>query len=383
MVQQDEDVQIPVPELLGALLEKGLRPAPHGGPCRWCASTESWRRRGVPPPHRGLCRAWSTRSCRRSSGNGSSRARARHVVLAAGTIPVPGQRVPAARRRRSRVPVIRSRSRTWTISGSQRRDGSRPLPAWLRRRHRPDGLGEVDDAVMMVDIVNRERAGHIMTVEDPIEFLHRHKSCVVNQREVGADTHGFAQALKHVPRQDPRRDLVGEMRDLETIGTAITAAETGHPSSPRCTRRMRRRRSTASRCTRPTQQQVRVQLDHPPGRRGDAAARPHHGRPRSRRCGRGARVHPRRPQPDPRGQDPPDLLDGGGGRYGCRRWTCRSPSTSRRAGCPSIAFERCHDPESLQRAPGRFVHERSVGRLRQPRRLRVLLRGLRRHADGR
>jgi twitching motility protein PilT len=76
--------------------------------------------------------------------------------------------------------------------------------------------------------VNRERAGHIMTVEDPIEFLHRHKACVVNQREVGADTHGFAQALKHVLRQDPDVILVGEMRDLETIGTAITAAETGH-----------------------------------------------------------------------------------------------------------------------------------------------------------
>jgi twitching motility protein PilT len=67
-----------------------------------------------------------------------------------------------------------------------------------------------------------------MTVEDPIEFLHRHKGCVVNQREVGADTHGFAQALKHVLRQDPDVILVGEMRDLETIGTAITAAETGH-----------------------------------------------------------------------------------------------------------------------------------------------------------
>ena len=67
-----------------------------------------------------------------------------------------------------------------------------------------------------------------MTVEDPIEFLHKHKACIVNQREVGADTHGFAQALKHVLRQDPDVILVGEMRDLETIATAITAAETGH-----------------------------------------------------------------------------------------------------------------------------------------------------------
>ena len=80
----------------------------------------------------------------------------------------------------------------------------------------------------MVDIVNRERAGHIMTVEDPIEFLHKHKACVVNQREVGADTHRFAAALKHVLRQDPDVILVGEMRDLETISTALTAAETGH-----------------------------------------------------------------------------------------------------------------------------------------------------------
>jgi twitching motility protein PilT len=77
-------------------------------------------------------------------------------------------------------------------------------------------------------VVNSERRGHIMTVEDPIEFLHKHKSCIVNQREVGADTHGFASALKHVLRQDPDVILVGEMRDLETISTAITAAETGH-----------------------------------------------------------------------------------------------------------------------------------------------------------
>jgi twitching motility protein PilT len=80
----------------------------------------------------------------------------------------------------------------------------------------------------MVDIVNRERQAHIMTVEDPIEFLHKHNRCIVNQREVGADTHSFSQALKHVLRQDPDVILVGEMRDLETISTAITAAETGH-----------------------------------------------------------------------------------------------------------------------------------------------------------
>ncbi|HET7929348.1 MAG TPA: type IV pilus twitching motility protein PilT [Actinomycetota bacterium] len=92
----------------------------------------------------------------------------------------------------------------------------------------PTGSGKSTTLASMVDIVNRERQAHIMTVEDPIEFLHRHNGCVVNQREVGADTQSFAQALKHVLRQDPDVILVGEMRDLESMATAITAAETGH-----------------------------------------------------------------------------------------------------------------------------------------------------------
>jgi twitching motility protein PilT len=92
----------------------------------------------------------------------------------------------------------------------------------------PTGSGKSTTLAGMIDVVNTERAGHIMTVEDPIEFLHKHKKCIVNQREVGADTQGFGQALKHVLRQDPDVILVGEMRDLETISTAITAAETGH-----------------------------------------------------------------------------------------------------------------------------------------------------------
>jgi twitching motility protein PilT len=92
----------------------------------------------------------------------------------------------------------------------------------------PTGSGKSTSLAGMVDIVNQERSAHIMTVEDPIEFLHKHQQCIVNQREVGADTHSFAQALKHVLRQDPDVILVGEMRDLETISTAITAAETGH-----------------------------------------------------------------------------------------------------------------------------------------------------------
>jgi twitching motility protein PilT len=92
----------------------------------------------------------------------------------------------------------------------------------------PTGSGKSTTLASLVDIVNMERACHIMTVEDPIEFLHRHKRSMVNQREIGTDTHSFSEALKHVLRQDPDVILVGEMRDLETISTAITAAETGH-----------------------------------------------------------------------------------------------------------------------------------------------------------
>jgi twitching motility protein PilT len=92
----------------------------------------------------------------------------------------------------------------------------------------PTGSGKSTTLASLVDIINRTKAAHIMTVEDPIEFLHHHKASLVNQREVGEDTHSFSNALKHVLRQDPDVILVGEMRDLETIHTALTAAETGH-----------------------------------------------------------------------------------------------------------------------------------------------------------
>jgi len=92
----------------------------------------------------------------------------------------------------------------------------------------PTGQGKSTTLAAIIDLVNSTREEHIMTVEDPIEFLHLHKKCVVNQREVGADTHSFANALKYVLRQDPDVILIGEMRDLETISTALTAAETGH-----------------------------------------------------------------------------------------------------------------------------------------------------------
>ncbi len=92
----------------------------------------------------------------------------------------------------------------------------------------PTGSGKSTSQAAMVDLINEERAEHIMTIEDPIEFLHRHKRCIVNQREVGADAQTFSLALKAALRQDPDVILVGEMRDLDTISTALTAAETGH-----------------------------------------------------------------------------------------------------------------------------------------------------------
>ena len=92
----------------------------------------------------------------------------------------------------------------------------------------PTGSGKTTTLASLLDLANRTRRDHIVTIEDPIEFLHEHKRCLVNQREVGVDTNGFAVALKHVLRQDPDIILVGELRDLETVSTAITAAETGH-----------------------------------------------------------------------------------------------------------------------------------------------------------
>ncbi len=92
----------------------------------------------------------------------------------------------------------------------------------------PTGSGKSTTLAAMIDKINCERSEHIMTIEDPIEFVHPHKKCLVNQREVFADTHGFKNALKSILRQDPDVVLIGEMRDLETISAALTIAETGH-----------------------------------------------------------------------------------------------------------------------------------------------------------
>jgi twitching motility protein PilT len=92
----------------------------------------------------------------------------------------------------------------------------------------PTGSGKSTTLAAIIDEINRTRAEHILTVEDPIEFVHKHKRCIVNQREIGPDAMSFGEALKAALRQDPDVILVGEMRDLETISTALTAAETGH-----------------------------------------------------------------------------------------------------------------------------------------------------------
>jgi twitching motility protein PilT len=113
--------------------------------------------------------------------------------------------------------------------------GLPPIVAKLSERPRglvlvtgPTGSGKSTTLAAMIDKVNKEMKGHIITVEDPIEFIHRHQSCLVNQREVGTDTNSFAAALKYALRQDPDVVLIGEMRDLETTQSALTIAETGH-----------------------------------------------------------------------------------------------------------------------------------------------------------
>lgn len=113
--------------------------------------------------------------------------------------------------------------------------GLPPAVAAFARLHRglvlvtgPSGSGKSTTLAALVDRINRERPGHILTVEDPIEFVHPPQRCVVNQREVGADTRSFFAALKHALRQDPDVILVGEMRDTETMSAALAAAETGH-----------------------------------------------------------------------------------------------------------------------------------------------------------
>lgn len=102
------------------------------------------------------------------------------------------------------------------------------LPRGLVLVTGPTGSGKSTTLAALIDLINEQRSCHIMTIEDPVEFLHRHKKSIVNQREVGNDTHSFEAALKHVLRQDPDVILIGELRDHESMQVALTAAETGH-----------------------------------------------------------------------------------------------------------------------------------------------------------
>jgi twitching motility protein PilT len=229
----------------------------------------------------------------------------------------------------------------------------------------PTGSGKSTTLAAMVDVVNRERAGHIMTVEDPIEFLHKHKTCIVNQREIGADTHSFSQALKHVLRQDPDVILVGEMRDLETIGTAITAAETGHLVF--ATLHTQDAPQTIDRIIDVfpphQQQQVRVQLSTTlqgvvtqqllptaDGQGRLAAIEVMIATPGIRNLVREGKVH--------------QIYSAmqAGGRYGMQTMDM-SLAQHVKAGriTQQMAFERCHDPEELDRLVGSALQSRSDG----------------------
>ena len=221
----------------------------------------------------------------------------------------------------------------------------------------PTGSGKSTTLASMVDLINDEREEHILTIEDPIEFLHRHKKCIVNQREIGADAIDFAIALKAALREDPDVILVGEMRDLETISTALTAAETGHLVFATL-----HTQSTAQTVDRiidvfppHQQQQVRMQLSIAlqgivtqqllPTADGSA-----------RICRlRGAGADPGDPQPDPRGQDAPDLL--GASDLGRDRDADDGlpPRPARADGARSrdqLAEQRASVPEELKRLLG-------------------------------
>src|ERR671937_479855 len=335
VIQQEEDIQIPVPELLGALLEKG------GSDLHLTAGSPPMVRvhgdlevAGEYPPLtpralQGMVYAILPQKLRE---------RFEQELELDMSYSLPG-------RSRFRVNVFMQRDALGAVFRvipfeikSVDELGLPAVVADLARFQRgfvvvtgPTGSGKSTTLAAMVDIVNRERAGHIMTVEDPIEFLHRHKGCVVNQREVGADTHGFAQALKHVLRQDPDVILVGEMRDLETIGTAITAASPPHQ-----------------------QQQVRVQLSTTlqgvvtqqlipavDGQGRVAAVEVLVCTPAVRNLIREGKTH----------QIYSSMQ--AGGRYGMQTMDM-SLSQHIKAGRISqqVAFERCHDPEELQRLLG-------------------------------
>ena len=181
----------------------------------------------------------------------------------------------------------------------------------------PTGSGKSTSLASLIDVINETREEHIMTIEDPIEFLHRHKKCMVNQRELGADATSFADALKAALRQDPDVILVGEMRDLETISTAITAAETGHLVF--ATLHTQDTPQTIDRIIDvfPSAQQGQIRAQLAVALQGIMTQTLLPTADGAGRCvaDRGAGADAGGAQPDPRGQDPPDLLGAADRRF--------------------------------------------------------------------
>ena len=220
----------------------------------------------------------------------------------------------------------------------------------------PTGSGKSTSLASMVDLINEEREEHILTIEDPIEFLHSHKKCIVNQREIGADAIDFSGALKSALREDPDVILVGEMRDIETISTALTAAETGPP-------RLRDAAHAVDRADgRPDHRRLPgpaaapgadAALDRAPGDRHPAAAADRRRLGADRRL-RGAGADARDPQPDPRGQDAPDLLGAADQRRDRDADDGRPPRPARADGQDhaQLAEQRASIPEELGRLLG-------------------------------
>ena len=185
----------------------------------------------------------------------------------------------------------------------------------------PTGSGKSTTLAAMIDWINANRDDHIITIEDPVEFVHKDKKCLINQREVGTQTRSFKAALRAALREDPDIVLVGEMRDLETVAIAIETAETGHLVFG--TLHTNTAPSTVDRLVDqfPTdrQEQIRVMLAE--SLKGVVAQTLL--KQEGRRPGGGAGDpdrHPRRRQPDPRGQDLPDRL---AHADRARRWACR------------------------------------------------------------
>ena len=176
--------------------------------------------------------------------------------------------------------------------------------------YRPTGSGKSTTLAAMLDKINNEREEHMITIEDPIEFLHNHKKCLVNQREVHSDTHSFANSLRAALREDPDVVLIGEMRDLETIESALRIAETGHLTF--ATLHTNSAISTINRIVdvfpAHQQPQVRAQLSMVLEGIICQSLLPAYGWAGPRHGDGNSDPHRRHPQPDPRRQNPPDLF---------------------------------------------------------------------------